>query len=134
MQIIIILVLRYMFIWQNKRRDRAVAEGRVEYDAIATAMEDLSDWKNPAFRYVTASSPSLTVYLTPNDLTLVNVSTCTLKVSTHSFMSVACCDPCNINLHTTQYMQHVHSYVDVVTTKTSKVAHEPHIILRPKFE
>ena len=44
-----------MFIWQNKRRDRAVAEGRVEYDDIATALEDLSDWKNPAFRYITVS-------------------------------------------------------------------------------
>lgn len=42
-----------MFIFQNKRRDRAVAEGRVEYDEIVTGLSDLSDWKNPAFRYVT---------------------------------------------------------------------------------
>lgn len=45
-----------MFIFQNKRRDRAVAEGRVEYDEIATGLSDISDWKNPAFRYVTVRS------------------------------------------------------------------------------
>ncbi|KAF9458833.1 MFS general substrate transporter [Collybia nuda] len=53
LEIVIILILRYMFIFQNKRRDRAVAEGRVEYDELVTGLTDISDWKNPAFRYIT---------------------------------------------------------------------------------
>ena len=52
-QIVVILVLRYLFMFQNSRRDRAVAEGRVEYNENTSGLEDLSDWKNPAFRYVT---------------------------------------------------------------------------------
>ena len=45
-----------MFLFQNARRDKAVRDGTVEYDEMATALEDLSDWKNPAFRYITVST------------------------------------------------------------------------------
>jgi len=53
LEIIIILVLRFIFIMSNRRRDRAVAEGRVQYDEGANELQDITDWKNPAFRYVT---------------------------------------------------------------------------------
>ncbi|KAF9024585.1 MFS general substrate transporter [Hymenopellis radicata] len=53
LEIVIILILRYIFVRANKRRDRAEAEGKVSYDANLTGLEDISDWKNPAFRYVT---------------------------------------------------------------------------------
>ncbi|KAH8920612.1 MFS general substrate transporter [Atractiella rhizophila] len=53
LEIVVILVLRVIFVWQNKKRDRAVKEGRVTYNADALALEDISDWKNPAFRYIT---------------------------------------------------------------------------------
>ncbi|KAK7021815.1 hypothetical protein VNI00_017259 [Paramarasmius palmivorus] len=53
LEIVVILLLRAVFVIGNKRRDKAVAEGRVEYDANRTGLEDLSDWKNPAFRYIT---------------------------------------------------------------------------------
>ncbi|KAK0193417.1 MFS general substrate transporter [Armillaria mellea] len=52
LEIIIILILRAIFVISNKRRDRAAAEGRVEYDPNLTGLEDITDWKNPAFRYV----------------------------------------------------------------------------------
>ncbi|KAK0432253.1 MFS general substrate transporter [Armillaria borealis] len=52
LEIIIILILRVIFVISNKRRDRAAAEGRVEYDPNVTGLEDITDWKNPAFRYV----------------------------------------------------------------------------------
>ncbi|KAF5367437.1 hypothetical protein D9758_003800 [Tetrapyrgos nigripes] len=51
--IVIILILRAIFVISNKRRDRLFAEGRTEYDPSITALEDISDWKNPSFRYVT---------------------------------------------------------------------------------
>ncbi|KAH7098978.1 MFS general substrate transporter [Auriculariales sp. MPI-PUGE-AT-0066] len=51
-EIVVILALRYIFVTANRKRDRAVAEGRVTYDATVTALGDVSDWKNPAFRYV----------------------------------------------------------------------------------
>ncbi|KAK1234924.1 hypothetical protein PQX77_001865 [Marasmius sp. AFHP31] len=53
LEIVIILLLRLVFVISNKRRDKAVAEGRVVYDESRTGVEDVSDWKNPAFRYVT---------------------------------------------------------------------------------
>ena len=52
----IILILRFIFWRANRRRDRAVAEGRLKYDKEALDKEDLSDWKNPSFRYVLVSS------------------------------------------------------------------------------
>ncbi|PBL04216.1 MFS general substrate transporter [Armillaria gallica] len=55
LEIIIILILRVIFVISNKRRDRAAAEGRVEYDPNLTGLEDITDWKNPAFRYVAVS-------------------------------------------------------------------------------
>lgn len=57
LEIVIIIILRIIFVTSNKRRDRAVAEGRMEYDERVSALEDISDWRNPAFRYV-AVSPS----------------------------------------------------------------------------
>ncbi|KAJ3835329.1 MFS general substrate transporter [Lentinula raphanica] len=56
LQIVIILILRVIFVMANRRRDRAVADGRVQYDARVTELEDITDWKNPAFRYVTVGS------------------------------------------------------------------------------
>ncbi|KAL0575525.1 hypothetical protein V5O48_006448 [Marasmius crinis-equi] len=53
LEIVVILLLRLVFVVNNKRRDKAVAEGKVTYDDTRTGMEDVSDWKNPAFRYVT---------------------------------------------------------------------------------
>ncbi|KAF8909847.1 major facilitator superfamily domain-containing protein [Mucidula mucida] len=52
----IILVLRVIFVTANRKRDRAVAEGKVEYDPNQTGLEDITDWNNPAFRYITVSS------------------------------------------------------------------------------
>lgn len=54
-QIVVILIFRFIFVRANTRRDRDVAEGRVSYDENATMLEDISDWKNPAFRYITVS-------------------------------------------------------------------------------
>jgi hypothetical protein len=51
----VIVALRIVFARANKRRDRAVAEGTVQYDDRVTALQDISDWKNPAFRYVLVS-------------------------------------------------------------------------------
>ncbi|KAF7370876.1 MFS general substrate transporter [Mycena sanguinolenta] len=52
LEIVVILALRIVFSRANAKRDRAVAEGRVEYDERLTTLQDISDWKNPAFRYV----------------------------------------------------------------------------------
>ncbi len=54
-QIVVILIFRFIFVRANRRRDRAVAEGKVSYDANLTGLEDISDWKNPAFRYIAVS-------------------------------------------------------------------------------
>ncbi|KAJ6496763.1 MFS general substrate transporter [Mycena vulgaris] len=53
LEIVVILALRIVFVTANKKRDRAVAEGRVQYDDRVTGLQDISDWKNPAFRYIT---------------------------------------------------------------------------------
>ncbi|KAH7878915.1 MFS general substrate transporter [Lentinula edodes] len=55
LEIVVILVLRVMFIMSNRRRDRAVAEGRIRSNDQFTELEDITDWKNPAFRYVTVN-------------------------------------------------------------------------------
>ncbi|KAJ6504899.1 MFS general substrate transporter [Mycena vitilis] len=52
LEIFVILALRMVFSRANAKRDRDVAEGRVQYDPHTTTLQDLSDWKNPAFRYV----------------------------------------------------------------------------------
>ncbi|KAJ7173761.1 MFS general substrate transporter [Mycena filopes] len=52
LEIFVILALRIVFSRANAKRDRAVAEGRVQYDERVTGLQDISDWKNPAFRYV----------------------------------------------------------------------------------
>ncbi|KAK7031408.1 MFS general substrate transporter [Favolaschia claudopus] len=52
LEIFVILALRLVFSRANAKRDRDVAEGRVQYDERLTTLQDLSDWKNPAFRYV----------------------------------------------------------------------------------
>ncbi|KAJ7493418.1 MFS general substrate transporter [Mycena galericulata] len=51
LEIVVILALRLVFVLGNKKRDRIVAEG-VQYDERVTRLQDISDWKNPAFRYV----------------------------------------------------------------------------------
>ncbi|KAK7454621.1 hypothetical protein VKT23_011374 [Stygiomarasmius scandens] len=53
LEIVIILILRAIFVISNKRRDRLFAKGNTEYDPSITVLEDITDWKNPAFRYVT---------------------------------------------------------------------------------
>ncbi|KIY67095.1 MFS general substrate transporter [Cylindrobasidium torrendii FP15055 ss-10] len=53
LEIVVILVLRVIFVRANRKRDRLVAEGKLSYDASITGVSDISDWKNPAFRYVT---------------------------------------------------------------------------------
>ncbi|KAJ7924133.1 major facilitator superfamily domain-containing protein [Mycena leptocephala] len=52
LEIFVILALRLVFSRANAKRDRDVAEGRVAYDERVTGLQDISDWKNPAFRYV----------------------------------------------------------------------------------
>ncbi|KAJ7743088.1 MFS general substrate transporter [Mycena metata] len=52
LEIVVILALRVVFSRANAKRDRDVTEGRVQYDDRVTALQDISDWKNPAFRYV----------------------------------------------------------------------------------
>ncbi|KAF9268407.1 MFS general substrate transporter [Marasmius fiardii PR-910] len=53
LEIVVILMLRVVFVVSNRRRDKALAEGGVTYDETSAGLEDVSDWKNPAFRYVT---------------------------------------------------------------------------------
>lgn len=54
LEMVVILTLRVIFLTANKRRDRAFAEGRREYDPNPknSYLNDVSDWKNPAFRYI----------------------------------------------------------------------------------
>ncbi|KAJ7230726.1 MFS general substrate transporter, partial [Mycena pura] len=52
LEIVVILALRVVFSRANAKRERAVAEGRVQYDGRVTGLQDISDWKNQAFRYV----------------------------------------------------------------------------------
>ena len=50
---VVIIILGIMFATANKRRDRKLAEGNLEYDpALTTGLEDVSDWENKGFRYV----------------------------------------------------------------------------------
>jgi hypothetical protein len=55
LEIFVILALRLVFSRANAKRDRDVADGRVAYDERVTGLQDISDWKNPAFRYVLVS-------------------------------------------------------------------------------
>jgi hypothetical protein len=62
-QIVIILILRFIFVASNKRRDKLFAEGRAEYDPSISILEDITDWRNPSFRYITVrSSPEHRVH------------------------------------------------------------------------
>ncbi|KAJ7460643.1 MFS general substrate transporter [Mycena latifolia] len=54
LEIVVILALRIVFVRANRKRDRDAAEGRVQYDERSIGLQDISDWKNPAFRYVTS--------------------------------------------------------------------------------
>ncbi|KIY43647.1 MFS general substrate transporter [Fistulina hepatica ATCC 64428] len=54
LEIVIIIIFRFLFMWCNHKRDKRDAEG-VNYDVNELAAQDLSDWKNPAFRYVYVS-------------------------------------------------------------------------------
>lgn len=47
-----IIIFRIIFLRSNKRRDNAFAEGRLEYDPSHVVIDDVSDWKNPSFRYI----------------------------------------------------------------------------------
>ena len=53
LEVVVILALRLLFVRANRKRDRLAAEGKLVYDASELAKQDLSDWRNPAFRYVT---------------------------------------------------------------------------------
>ncbi|KAJ7113689.1 MFS general substrate transporter [Mycena crocata] len=59
LEIFVIIALRIVFSRANKKRDLAVAEGRLQYDERVTGLQDISDWKNPAFRYVLVSAECL---------------------------------------------------------------------------
>lgn len=53
LEIVIIYALRVIFVASNAKRDKAEKEGRVPaYDKAELDQLDLTDWKNPAFRYV----------------------------------------------------------------------------------
>ncbi|GHJ83705.1 hypothetical protein NliqN6_0107 [Naganishia liquefaciens] len=47
----IFLILRFAFIWENKKKERAAAERGVTHEDM-TAFSDLTDKQNPNFRYV----------------------------------------------------------------------------------
>lgn len=53
-EVLVILALRFLFLSSNRKRDNRLAEahGGVSYDEAGGVVEDLTDWKNPAFRYV----------------------------------------------------------------------------------
>lgn len=51
-EVLVILLLRIIFVRSNNRRDKARAEGRVRYDEATVGLDDLTDFQNPAFRYV----------------------------------------------------------------------------------
>lgn len=50
LEIVVILVMRFVLAAENKRRDRV--QGFDERDLDATALEDLTDKENMNFRYV----------------------------------------------------------------------------------
>ncbi|KAG8925914.1 hypothetical protein FRC02_009347 [Tulasnella sp. 418] len=57
MKLVIVLIFRYMFMWQNRVRDRRAAEREASGEAKGpsadeTAFSDMTDWENPNFRYV----------------------------------------------------------------------------------
>ncbi|CCA69279.1 related to allantoate permease [Serendipita indica DSM 11827] len=56
-EIVVIILLRVVFVTSNNRRDKALASGQIEYDPRHIPLDDVSDWKNPAFRYVTLGAP-----------------------------------------------------------------------------
>ncbi|EOD52727.1 putative mfs allantoate protein [Neofusicoccum parvum UCRNP2] len=52
LEVCLILVLRTMLSWENKKRDRKFGEGATTQDLDETAFGDLTDWENENFRYV----------------------------------------------------------------------------------
>ncbi|KAJ9090753.1 hypothetical protein QFC20_007830 [Naganishia adeliensis] len=51
LEFLIFLILRFVFIYENKKKERAAAEAGVTHEDI-TAFSDLTDKENPNFRYV----------------------------------------------------------------------------------
>lgn len=66
-EIVVIILLRVVFVTSNNRRDKALASGQIEYDPRHTPLDDVSDWKNPAFRYVTVSCCSSAKFIAEFD-------------------------------------------------------------------
>jgi len=51
-EIVVILLLRLAFVIPNRNRDKKYAEGDERYNPNVTTYEDLSDWENLHFRYL----------------------------------------------------------------------------------
>ncbi|KAK0240776.1 MFS general substrate transporter [Armillaria nabsnona] len=54
--VFVILALRTLFLTSNKWRDRKMAEEGVKYDDHTAMVDDITDFENPAFRYVAVGS------------------------------------------------------------------------------
>lgn len=52
LEVVLVLCLRTMLSWENKKRDKKFGEGTTVQDLDATAFGDLTDWENENFRYV----------------------------------------------------------------------------------
>ncbi len=55
-EVFVILALRTLFLTSNKRRDRKMTEEGVKYDERTAMVDDITDFENPAFRYVAVGS------------------------------------------------------------------------------
>ncbi|PBK95372.1 hypothetical protein ARMGADRAFT_1011232 [Armillaria gallica] len=55
-EVFVILALRTLFLTSNKRRDRKTTEEGVKYDEHTAMVDDITDFENPAFRYVAVGS------------------------------------------------------------------------------
>ncbi|KAK0225436.1 MFS general substrate transporter [Armillaria fumosa] len=55
-EVFVILALRTLFLTSNKRRDRKMTEEGVKYDERTAMVDDVTDFENPAFRYVAVGS------------------------------------------------------------------------------
>ncbi|KAK0448676.1 MFS general substrate transporter [Armillaria borealis] len=55
-EVFVILALRTLFLTSNKRRDRKMTKEGVKYDERTAMVDDITDFENPAFRYVAVGS------------------------------------------------------------------------------